>query len=130
MIRNIVTSLLVISLAGCSMLADKAFDFLKGGDSGINVDAQIGDTDSKVKTGVGRVGDSATNETTIKDSDNVSVDSSSGKYHLKSDKEVTVNVYETNRWLYAIFAIWLLGKPALRWWANLQERKTKTSRPR
>lgn len=107
------------------MLAEKVVGALTGEDGGISVDAQIGDTDNKVKTGVGAIGDKNTNDTTIKDSENVSVDSSSGKYHLKSDKEVTVNVYETNRWLYAIFGAWLLGKPLLRFW---ERRKEKTGR--
>lgn len=115
--------LVFVLLTGCSMLADKVVGALAGDDGGIAVDAQIGDTDNKVKTGVGAIGDKNTSETTIKDSDNVRVDSSSGKYHLKSDKEVTVNVYETNRWLYAIFGVWLLGKPALRWYERLKTRR-------
>jgi len=124
--------LLVVAVAtittGCAQLAGKLIDNLTGDSGGLSVDAQIGDTDSKVKTGVGAIGDKSTNETTIKDSDNVQVDSSSGKYHLKSDKEVTVNVYETNRWLYAIFAVWLLGKPTLRWFASRKAKKADTTR--
>lgn len=117
--------LTVLLISGCSWIADKAVDVLKGTDDGISLDAQVGSNENKVKTGVGSIGDKNTSETTIKNSENVAVDSSSGKYHLKSDKEVTVNVYETNRWLYAIFAAWLFGKPLARWYAN---RKTKTRR--
>jgi len=102
-----------LSLSGCSYLAD----YLLKDDTGIAVDAQIGDTENKVKTGLGSVGNRTESETTVEGNSNV-VDNATGKFHLKSDKNLTVNVYETNRWLYAIIALFIVGKPLLRkfWW--------------
>jgi len=99
-----------LSLSGCGMITD----YLLKDDTGISVDAQIGDTENKVKTGLGSVGNRIESTTSVEGNSNV-VDNATGKFHLKSDKNLTVNVYETNRWLYAIIALFILGKPALRW---------------
>lgn len=98
-----------LSLSGCGYLAD----YLLKEDKGISVDAQIGDTETKVKTGLGSIGNRTESTTSVDGNSNV-IDNTAGKYHLKSDKNLTVNVYETNRWLYAIIALFILGKPLLR----------------
>jgi len=105
---SLVLSLLL--LTSCSLVTD----YLLKDDKGISVDAQIGDTENKVKTGLGSVGNRTESTTSVEGTSNV-VDNATGKFHLKSDKNLTVNVYETNRWLYAIIALFILGKPALRW---------------
>ena len=100
---------LALSLSGCGVVAD----YLLKEDKGISVDAQVGDTENKVKTGLGSVGNRTESETSVEGNSNV-VDNATGKYHLKSDKNLEVNIYETNRWLYAIIAFFIIGKPLLR----------------
>lgn len=111
----------VVLLAGCSYLTD----FLLKQDDGISVDAQIGSNENKVKTGVGSLGVDKESNITVEDSQAVQVNNTDDRYHITTEGETTVNVYETNYWLYAAFGLFLVGKPALtRFWAR-RDRKTK-----
>lgn len=118
---------LLLGLSACSTITD----FLLKPDTGINVDAQIGDTASKVKTGIGSVGDNSRHEhqTHIKGSQDVEVQNTSDRYHLTTEGNTTLNVYETNRWLYALFGLYIIGTPALRWLWNKWDSRRKTLYP-
>ena len=111
---RIVAILLLAALTGCSYLTD----FLLKQDDGISVDAQLGSNENKVKTGVGSIGLDKENTITVEDSQEVQVNNTDDRYHITSEGATTVNVYETNYWLYAIFGLFIMGKPALaKYWA-------------
>ena len=112
---KLVITYLSLSLLGCSSIAAMIPTLNPG------LDIQAGINDNQVETGVGSIGTSE-HSLDITDSDHVTVDAATGKYHIKSTEDVTINVYETNRWLYALFALYIIGKPALRWFWN---RKTR-----
>jgi hypothetical protein len=112
--KTLLLTILLLSLSSCSYLTD----FLLKQDKGISVDAQIGDTDNKVKTGIGSIGNETTTTTNIEESQNVEVQNATGKFHLQADGETTVNVYETNPWLYLLFGLLAFGKPAINWFRN------------
>ena len=117
---RIVALLLIAGLTGCSYLTD----FLLKQDDGISVDAQLGSNENKVKTGVGSIGLDKENTITVEDSQEVQVNTTDDRYHITSEGATTVNVYETNYWLYAIFGLFLMGKPALaKYWATRAKRK-------
>ena len=122
--------LTVLLLTSCSLISDAILKSVAP-DTGISVDAQIGDTENKVKTGIGAIGKSETKvdtKTVVEDSDHVKVQTQTqtGKYQLQSDKNLTVNVYETNKYLYLLFALWVIGKPLFRWWeARNAEKKRR-----
>lgn len=111
---------LLLSLPSCSYLTD----FLLKQDTGVSVDAQIGDTENKVQTGVGSLGLDKENTITVEDSEQVQVNNTDDKYHITTEGSTTVNVYETNYWLYALFGIFLVGKPALaKFWKYRENKK-------
>ena len=111
---------LLLTLGGCSYLTD----FLLKKDDGISVDAQLGSNENKVDTGVGSIGLDKENTITVEDSQQVQVNNTDDRYHITSKGATTVNVYETNYWLYAIFGLFLMGKPALaKYWAFRTKKK-------
>ena len=87
--KHLIMLLLLTQLIGCSQLAD----YLLKNDSGTSLDTQVGDTDNKVKTGVGSVGNRIDSTASVDGNSNVVV-STTGKFHFKSDKNLTVKVYE------------------------------------
>jgi len=109
---KLATLLLCSTLTGCSYIAD----YLLKDEDGIHVDAQLGSNENKVKTGLGSLGNKTNNEISVEDSNEVAIDNATGRYHITTEGETTVNVYETNRWLYAILGLYIIGKPALRWY--------------
>ena len=104
-----------LTLTSCAALFEKAVDAILPDESGVEVDAQIGSNENKVDTGIASLGNETNNTITVEDSQDVRVSNQDGRYHLTTEGETTVNVYETNNWLYAIFAIYIIGKPTLRW---------------
>ena len=109
---------LILTLSSCSYITD----FLLKQDDGISIDAQIGDTENKVKTGLGKLGYEDNNTIAIEDSHQVEIKSSDDRYHITTDGETTVNVYETNPWLYLLFGLLAFGKPALNWLWNRKKK--------
>ena len=107
--------LLLYTLSNCSTLSALIPTLNPG------LEVQAGINDNQVETGVGSIG-TTEHSLDIADSEHITVDATTGKYHIKSTEDVTVNVYETNRWLYALFALYIIGKPTLRWFWN---RKTR-----
>ena len=111
--KLIYIALLTLSLTSCSYVTD----YLLKDEDGVNVDAQIGGNENKVKTGLGSLGNKTNNTISVEDSNQVAVDNTNGRYHITTTTgDPTINVYETNRWLYAIFGLYIIGKPALRWY--------------
>ncbi len=109
--RLLLIILLALSTASCATIAD----YLLKDETGISIDAQLGANENKVDTGIGSLG--LDNETSVEvtDSSNVTVTNTDDRYHITTDGDTTVNVYETNKWLYIIFGVYLMGKPALRY---------------
>ena len=97
-------------LTSCSYLTD----YLLDSDSGTTIDTQLGSNDNKVKTGVGSIGLDEENTLTIKDSNQIRVTNTDDKFHIATTGDTEINVYETNYWLYAIFGLFIIGKPILR----------------
>jgi len=120
--KHTLTILLVATITSCSFVADMVKDAVLPDKGGIDVDAQIGSNENKVQTGLGSLGNKSTNTISVEDSKEATVHNSDGRYHLQTEGETTVNVYETNRWLFAIFGIYIIGKPALRWFWNRKKR--------
>ena len=109
---------LIIPLTSCSYITD----YLLKDQTGISVDAQLGSNENKVKTGIGSVGVDKDTSLQIEDSSDITVQNSDDRYHITTEGDTTVNVYETNRWLYLLFGLLAFGKPALNW---LWSRKKK-----
>ena len=109
---------LTVFLLGCSTLSA----LIPALNPGLQV--QAGVNDNQVETGVGSIGNSK-HSLDITDSDHVTVDAATGKYHIQSDKDLTVNVYETNKWIYGILAFYLIGQPLLKWWWSRRKQRNE-----
>jgi len=97
-------------LSSCSYITD----YLLKDEDGVHLDTQLGSNENKVKTGVGSLGLDKETNLTIEDSSHVAVKNSDNRYKISTTGDTTVNVYETNYWLYAIFALFVIAKPLLR----------------
>ena len=118
--KTLLIAIITLPLYSCSYLTD----ILLTQDDGISIDAQIGDTENKVQTGVGSLGLDKENTITVEDSQQVQVNNTDDKYHITTEGSTTVNVYETNYWLYALFGLFLVGKPALaKFWKYREDKK-------
>lgn len=122
MLLKVVLLLGLLTLTGCAGLIAPAIDALLPEEEGINIDAQIGSNENKVKTGIGSLGLDKETNLTIEDSQHIDVKNSDNRYKITTTGETKINVYETNYWLYGIFAVYLLGKPLLR---ALQKRRER-----
>ena len=98
-----------ILLGACSPL-----DILTKLDDKPSIDAQIGDTTNKVKTGLGNLG----NKSEIKVEDSTDTNVSTSKYHLESKDNLTVNIHETNKWILPVVGLYIFGRPLFKWLAD------------
>ena len=89
------------------MLADVAKSALTDSQDGINVDAQAGSNENKVKTGVGSIG-GRTDQTIKSDDGNVEVRNTDGKFHIESEDAVSIVVQETNSMVYYLMGFFFL----------------------
>lgn len=126
---KLLIAVLIVTLTSCSLVSEALLKSVSP-DTGISIDAQVGDTDEKVDTGIGSINkEELKTELTIEieDSEKIEIQTQTqtGKYHLQSDKNLTVNVYETNKYLYLLFALWVVGKPLFRWWETYQIKKER-----
>lgn len=98
-----------LTLSSCSLATDAIKSFLPTGDkSGIDVDAQVGDTENKVDAGIGSIGNDRKTSQNIEDNQNVSVRNTDGKFHIESTEGVTVNVQETNALVYYLMGFFFV----------------------
>lgn len=119
---RLVTLLLIIHLTGCSYLTD----YLLKQDTGLRVDAHVGTNENKVETGIGSLGTDKELSVEVEDSQDIQINNTDDRYHITSEGETTVNVYETSYWLYAIIGLFLVGKPALtKYWQWRTKKKTE-----
>lgn len=107
--KKVFIILSALYLSSCSMLADVAKSALTDSQDGINVDAQAGSNENKIKTGIGAIGGRKDTSQTIKGNEgNVEVRNTDGKYHIQSEKDITVVVEETNALVYYLMGFFFL----------------------
>lgn len=105
-------AVIILLLGACSPLS-MLKKFIPTTGDGISVDAQIGSNKNKVGIGAGTVGDPSEVRITTKDSTVQEIKTSTGKYHLSASNNLTVNIYETSKWLLPILVMYILLKPWL-----------------
>lgn len=105
--KKVLILLGVISLSSCSLATDALKSALSGSEDGINVDAQVGSNENKVKTGIGSLGNKR--EQTIEDNDgDVRVRNTDGKFHIESEEAVNITVEETNALVYYLMGFFFI----------------------
>ena len=110
----------ILTLTACS-----AADLLKVLPTDKGISAQVGATNNKVGTGIGK-GIEVQNTTDIEAEDNAQV--TTGRYHIESKDKLTITINETNPWVIPLVGLYFIGKPLLLWGLNrFRKRKDKIS---
>ncbi|MCP4340895.1 MAG: hypothetical protein GY799_18895 [Desulfobulbaceae bacterium] len=97
----------IITLSSCSLATDTLKSALSGSEDGINIDAQVGSNENKVKTGLGHLG-SKTDQVIEDNEGEVSIRNTDGKFHIESEEAVSIVVEETNDLVYYLMGFFFI----------------------